>query len=298
MLADMRREYNQPSAEGYLSDHEMAAYINRAQDQIVTRILEADRNFFEDSDQSLGFISGQEEYDLPRQIWNRKITRVTQTDVNPPDGFELTYRPFQQAKREGGAGWPAGQEASIYYLRDQKIGIKPTPQRTVSANLLIHFLRKVQELHWAQVESPGATSFTMPTSTVATPPYLKAGRISTEQNYYVGARIRMIGGTDRGLERRITAFDVATRIATIDSAWTPANVQNQDYVILTPIPDEYHQLLYKIALLQCGKKGRDAQAYQFSKSEAADLWMQMESSIGPRHQDKSRHVPPPVDDWE
>lgn len=302
MLADIRREINEPASEGFLTDHENIAYLNRAQDQVFKRIEEADQNFFEDTDQSLGFVADQEEYELPARLWNRKITRVVQTDVNLPDGRELKYLPFQKAKSYVLAGsllWQNGNpEASAYYIRDQKIGIKPTPKRTVAGNILLHFIRLIHEMHWAQVGSPAASSFTMPVSTVATPPYLKAGRISTTAGYYVGARIRILTGPDRGLERRITAYSAATRVATIDTAWTPANVSNEDYVILSPIPEEYHNLLYQLAMLKCAKKAKDTVAYQAAKAEAGELWQQLETTIVPRHQDGSRHVLPPEDDWE
>ena len=295
MIADIRREINQPASDGFLSNHEIAAFINRGQDTMAARIMEADQNFFDESDQTLGFIANQDEYDLPARLQNRKLTLVKRTDVNLPDGLTIDYMPFQDARRLYGVSGPIA-DPLVYYLRNQKLGIKPTPRVTVAANLLINYLMLPHELHWAQVDSPTGTTFRMPTSTVATPPYLKAGRISTTPNYYVGAKIRILGGTDRGLERTITAFDVATRFATIDSAWTQGNVSNQDYVILTPIMAELHNLLYQLGLMKCAKKAKDREAYQTAKDEIAATWGIIDTII-PRHQDGPRHIPLP-DDFE
>lgn len=301
MIADIRREINQASSDGFLSSHEIAAFINRGQDAMVTRIMEADQNFFEDTDQTLGFVADQEEYDLPAKVQNRKLTLVKRTDLNVPDGKILEYMPFQQAKRLLGAGGALADIVTsdeVYYLRGNKIGIKPTPKITVATNLLLHYLQLPHELHWAQVDSPTGTTFRMPTSTTATPPYLKAGRISTTPNYYIGAKIRILSGTDRGLERTITAYNVATRFATIDSAWTLGNVQNQDYVILSPIPDEHHNLLYQLGLMKSAKKAKDNVAYAMAKDEVAAAWSLFDSNIGPRHQDGPRHVQMPDDEFE
>lgn len=295
MIADIRREINQPATDGFLSNHEIAAFINRGQDMIAARMMEMDQNFFEDTDQTLGFVANQEEYDLPAKVQNRKITLVKQTDVDLPDGRTLDYMQFQLAKKRYGVSSPIADPA-VYYLRGQKLGIKPIPKANVSTNILIYFLMLPHELHHAQVGAPGATSFTMPMATTGSSPLLKAGRISTTPNYYIGAKIRVITGTDRGLERTITAFDVATRVATIDSSWTPANVQNQDYVILSPIPPEHHNLNYQIGLMKAAKKAKDKEAYATAKDEIAATWGLLDTVI-PRHQDGPRHISLP-DDFE
>src|SRR3989344_5361885 len=94
LITDIRRELNEPSATGYFSDSELAAYVNRGQDLMSAKIIESDQNFFEESDQTLGFVANQEEYELPAALWDRKITKVTRTDLSSPK--QLSKIRFQE----------------------------------------------------------------------------------------------------------------------------------------------------------------------------------------------------------
>lgn len=296
MIVDIRREINEPVAVGHLSDLEITAYVNRAQDLMASKITEADQNFFEESDQSLGFILNQEEYDFPARINDRKITRVTRTDLAQPK--QLMRIRFQEKDRYHSISvFLSGSDiqGDVYYLRGNKIGIKPTPLQTIAANILIHYIDLPKELHWADVGSPTGTTFIIPTATTGAAPIMRGGRVSTTPNYYIGSKIRILTGTDRGLERTITAFDVATRTATINTAWTSANVSNQQYVILTPIPVEYHDGLYQYALMKSCKKKGDRERFSLAKDEFDRIWNSLINTIEPRSFDENQHVRPPVD---
>ena len=296
MVADIRREINQSADAGSVSNSELMAYLNRGQDLLITKIVEADANFFEESDQTLGFIANQEEYELPAALWDRKITRITRTDLTEPR--QLSRIRFQEKDSYTSANvFLSGNatDGSVYYIRGNKIGIKPTPSLTIAANILVHYVSMPHELHWAEVGSPATTTFVMPTATTGSSPLMKGGRVSTTPNYYVGARIRILGGTDRGLERKITAFTVATRTATIDSAWTAANVQHQQYVILSQIPVDYHDGIYQYGLMRASKKLGDRERFQMAADDWARVWNSLINTIEPRAYDENQHVRPPVD---
>lgn len=296
LITDIRRELNEPSATGYFSDSELAAYVNRGQDLMSAKIIESDQNFFEESDQTLGFVANQEEYELPAALWDRKITKVTRTDLSSPK--QLSKIRFQEKDHYHSASVflsGSGTDGEVYYLRGNKMGVKPTPTTTIATNLLIHYVFHPHELHWAEVGSPDSTTFVMPTATTGSSPLMKGGRVSTTPNYYVGARIRILGGTDRGLERKITAYNVATRTATIDSAWTAGNVQHQQYVILSPVPLEYHDGLYQYALMRAAKKKGDVTRYEMASGDWARAWDTLVNTIEPRNFDENAHVRPPID---
>src|SRR3990167_3883985 len=81
-IADARSLLNEPSGVGHITDHELAKWGNEAQKMLANSIQEDDANFFEESDQSIGFTANTEEYDLPEVCRDRIITKVTRTDLS------------------------------------------------------------------------------------------------------------------------------------------------------------------------------------------------------------------------
>src|SRR3990167_3203728 len=172
MIADCRSELDEPSSTGHVSNYELANFGNHGQRLMALRIMEADPNFFEQSDQSLGFIADQEEYDLPGLLANRRITKLTRTDFSDRQAIDyVDFRKRDQFQPNGIYASGNASEGRYYYLRGNKLGLKPTPTSTIAANILIHFLQPPQDLLWAQVDSQSTTTFIIPTSTTATPPY-------------------------------------------------------------------------------------------------------------------------------
>jgi hypothetical protein len=314
ILKDVRNELNEPLNNGMFSNFELTALANRAQDLIGGKIVEADQNFFEQSDHSMAFVASQEEYLLPNLLASRKITRVTRTDLSVPK--QLTRIRFQEKEQYHSASVfmsGAVQDADVYYIRGSGrggsfIGLKPTPGFTYTpvagvGNLLVHYLQMPHEMHMAVPKSLTSTSFIMPTNTTGAPPIpiLQAGRVQTTPNYYVNANIRFIQDkyNSRGAEATITAFNVATKAVTFSPAIDFTDVgygaNDTQYVILSAIPDEFHDCVFQFVLWRAAKKKGDAARAQMAMEMWNTLLGNLQMTIEPRAYDENQHVRAPLD---
>ena len=192
-------------------------------------------------------------------------------------------------------------QGGVYYIRGNKIGFKPTPQVSPSTpNIDITFVRKVAHMLWAEVGSAdnggagGVGRFTIPNTGAP----LKAGRASTEADYYNHERIRLITGAEVGFEATVTAYDPKTRVATLDTAWpgTPGDLNGNEFVFLSPIPEEYHPLLMWYATAFLPTKSRDSEMYALATKTMEELEEQLVNTIDPRAFDENRHVRSAPDD--
>ena len=301
-IADARSLLNESSSGGSVSDHELAKWGNEAQNRLANAIMAADANFFEESDQSLGFIADQEEYDLPSVCRDRVISKITRTDL--AERVPIDKIPFQERdiyQTSGLIYTGSNGEGRYYYLRGNKLGLKPTPKSTVSANILIHYVQLPHDLMYGLLGTDAAnvttTTFKIPSSTTtASSLYIKAGRLSTKPNYYVNARIRILTGTNgRGIERKITAWNVATGFATIDSAWTVADVHTQDFVILSPLRDEYKSAMFHYMVMMAGIKKKHAELIAMGSQEWNRVYEDLLETAKLRALDGNQYVHPPAD---
>lgn len=306
IIKDVRSELNDPVNGGIITDFELAAWANRGQDLLASKIMEADQNFFEESDQTLAFVANQEEYALPAAIWNRKITLVTRTDLSSPK--PLTKIRFQEKElysSASAANFGSGADGDVYYLRNNFIGLKPTPKSTYApvagvGNILVNYLRLPHEMHYSDAGSPTSTTLIVPVNTVGSP-RMRAGRVNTTPNYYIGARLRFItpGYLSYGQETVVTAFNVNTRVMTFSPAINFSDVVcglvYVQYVLLSPIPVEYHDIIFQFVVMRGSKKKGDGARSAEAKDMLRTLLDNLVNTIEPRAYDENQHVRPPVD---
>jgi len=292
LISQARSKANMPGIRGAMSDHEMIDAFNRVQRMVATLILEADEGYFDVEDTTVGFTANTEEADLPQPCAARKITKVTRTDLARP--VDLWPIRFQEKNEYESSQYTAGQ---FYYLRGEKIGFKPTPKSTIATNIKLNYQQLPHALHWAQAKTPTTTTFIMPTSTTATPPYLKAGRISQLADYYVNARFRIISGASIGLERKITAYNPATQTITFAAitAGEVTAITNYDYVILSPLAEEYQDAGMWGMVVDLAIKTKDVAIKEWAESEVNKLLNKINSSVTPRTLDMGRYIRPPAD---
>lgn len=306
LIKDIRNELNEPVNAGNITDFELMAWLNRAQELVAAKIMEADQNFFEESDQTLAFIANQEEYTLPAAIWNRKITLVTRTDLSAPKPLnKIRFQDKGQYSSSSVANFGTGSDGDVYFLRNNLVGFAPVPKSTYTpvaglGNILINYLRLPHELHYSDIGSPTSTTGIIPVNTTGSP-RMRAGRVSTTPNYYIGARLRFItpGYKSYGSETVVTAFNVNTRVMTfspaVDFSDVPCSSVYIQYVVLTPIPAEYHDILYELVVMRAAKKKGDQGRAAEAKDALRTLWDNFVNTIEPRTFDENQHVRPPVD---
>lgn len=275
--------------------------LNRGQELLATRATERDSGLFEVSE-TIDFVAGTQEYDLPRPFWNGRIKLVESLDTSG----EIAQSPILRVNLQDRArynvrgGVPGISERFTYYLRGQKIGFTPRPATSQSAAIRIWATQQPHDMFWGVLASGAGADLSTTTfrlDAVAFTATVGGGNVPSLTDYLKNARVRLLaGGSSRGVERTITAYNATTKVATIDSAWTVADVQNSQFVILSGIPDQYHQAMVAFAVLQLAAKDVD----ESMRTAHEDTWRaafeSMSTAISPRAIDAPDYVMPPADD--
>lgn len=297
-LSRIRAGVNMPAGDGRLRNTQLAAFWNEAGDMIAKRMIQHDQKHFEVFD-SIDVVSGTQEYDIPRHIDDQRITLVERLDASG----EVIESPvdfirFQEKERYRFTASPWINRRAAY-IRGRKIGLVPPPSESVTAGLKVYGTQHPHDELWGDIDSDSltTTTFLIPESPVSEGGKLRAGYCHTEANYYVNAKVRILTGTSgRGIERTITAFNATTRLATIDSAWTAADVTGQEFVIKNSIPDEYGDARVGYVIRQVGIVMKDQTLVKIG----TDLWAEWKgevvADITPRRMDQSQNMEIPQDD--
>jgi hypothetical protein len=287
IIAMVRVEANLPLAKGRVSDTEIVHYVNRGKDFLAPDIIRVDQKYFE-ADDTISFVAGQEEYDIPRIFKDQRITLVERLSPDGSVAGRLTYYRFQEKECwESPAVFGVASVGRSYYLRDRKIGFKPRPTGNETNAVRVY---GIQIPHDLLVNTIPAGSLDDTHFVIDNTANVVKGRVRTETDYYKNAVLRVIDGPDTGLERRITAFNPASRLATIDVAWTTGNVTGRQFILLSKIPDEYHHALVKFAVAQIAAKTPDTTLYELAIGAFRGVQDNLKRTIPLRRMDDSPKV--------
>lgn len=281
---------------GRAGDTEILGLCNRAKDLLGLKIVEADEKYFE-TDALINFVAGQEEYDLPRHFKDDVISNVERLKADGTVLQTLDIIPFQRKEDYRITPPTVQNSARCAYIRDRKIGFVPKPAANETGAVKVYGIQPPHDMYYGKLPTVvAASSFVLPDAA----PDLLAGYAHTEDSYYVNALIRVLEGTDRGLERKVTAYVSATRTITIDTAWTPGNVQTKQFAILCKIPEKYHDAIVQYAVYRLAIKGPkpNRELAAAARLEWAAVYDAMETSIVPRDYASNRYIQPPRDDQD
>lgn len=277
---------------GEWSDSEILHWLNLADLHLVKKIVEADEQYFEDTDTSLGFIKDQLEYDFSSVFGGRvwKVTAVSRLDDNGDETFYFTVDQFQDQNQY--------QDQSIatliipyrdrFYIRGTKIGLLPTPQETKANNVKLYFNVLPAKMHvgkcGAQPSSNVSTTFTMASS-----PILGSIR-KHATDYYKGMKVQITSGTGEGQIRTITGFNRSTLVATVDSAWDDGGTPNTNsvYEILPQGLEQYQEILELYAVL--GLMAKDDESYKSYNRLYSEKFDDLINTIRDRQTSEPRRV--------
>jgi len=291
LIALTRDLANQPTNDGFMTDNNIAQYINLGQAFFATKISDKDEGYFEAQDSSLGFIADQREYTLPDAIRNQTISMVERTDLDTPS--QLRKIRFQDRERydNNGSSSPLGSDDRRYYLRGPNIGIIPTPDETIANNLRLSYVRNLSDLSYGTVASGTTTTLRL----AATP---TAGVSNIYDDYYIGDRIAIISGAGVGQIRTISDYDASNRNVTIDTAWTSTPNTSSQYSLLSAIPEQYQELLALYAVKRIHTKGLDIDGITAINADFATLLLEMLKSINQRTKDNPKSIRSTYDGFE
>lgn len=129
--------------------------------------------------------------------------------------------------------------SSGYTLFDEVMEFLPDSKVGVSYYCRIYYLPTAPDLHRAVAQTGAASTITLGLNAATT----TLGKVSSIDNYYKGMYIEIFSGTGEGQIRRITQYDGTTKIATIDPVWTTTPNTTSIYSIVSPIKEDFHELL-------------------------------------------------------
>jgi len=291
MIQAIRRRANQPTNSGLVTDSELAQYVNFGQDMVVNKIVEADEGYFEDQDSSLGFVADQREYDLPERVRGRVISLIERTDITSP--VPLREIRFQDRERyaRNSLNLLLGSDERFYYLRGQKLGVVPTPDSTIANNLRLSFIRRPAELSYGTVASGTSTTLTLP----ATP---TAGTTWQIDDYYNSDSVYIVSGTGAGQRRDVSDYVGSTRTLTLSSAWSTTPDTTSMYSFISPIPEQYHEILVAYAVRAIHQKDLNRDGIATWNETLGTLLGLLLTSIETRVTDEAKYIRSTNDNME
>ena len=135
------------------SDVELYAYMTEAEQEVFNLIMEEDEGYFQTTDETIDYVNGTQEYNLPTDCV--KIVLVERTDVDPTKTLhpirmqdKLQYEPVNRT-------FSTDEDYEHYYMSGTKIGIVPTPDETEINNLKIYYIARPADV------SSGSSAFTI-----------------------------------------------------------------------------------------------------------------------------------------
>lgn len=228
----VRRAVDEPSTNPKYTNADILEFVAGAYDVIMADInINTDHPILVRA--NLAITAGKQSYNLPphvAQVW--RIAKVNDTTGLPEyeswPGSEFGFN---------GRGWQL-EGNTIRLLSDWNS----------SQTLQVLFMPNSETfMHKGSVATPFTTEITATTITFAATP--TDGTLDTRPNCYAGYMVRLLSSsTGRVEERIVTAYDNATRIATLNEAWDSTPVTGTA-VVYEVIP-QFSRLIRHIVCLR------------------------------------------------
>lgn len=241
---------------------EVIPYVNMEQSFLATAIREKKQDFF-GSTLIFPLSSSQNEYYLPHDCVAPRFVEIIQSGVSGVDPdyvvdeANAVWREIDPTDLRGlKNGMPTRIRTRTnqfvgesYAIWDEKIIFNPYTDTTGYCRLW--YIRNLPGLHYGTASGAAASTITL----AASP---SKGVLETESQVYRGMRIGIYSGTGIGQIRRITDYQAATRVCTVEKPWATVPTGGV-YSIVSPIPPNMHELLSLGAAIRATGKTEDDQ---------------------------------------
>lgn len=200
------------------TDSALGLMMNRSLRTIHALIVDHQPRFFQTS-ATIALVNGTTEYDLPLDCPPNGIFAVERTSGG--QNFELLFVPYRERllHTTGEFVW-----STIHNGRRLRLVVFPVPSS--AENLTVRYQRGSVPMQYGAPASIAASTITLAASPTIGETYL-------ETDGPVGASILMSAGDNLGNVRVITAYNVTTRVATVDSPWsTISNLSSMRYNVM------------------------------------------------------------------
>jgi hypothetical protein len=227
-------------------------HLHTAQQEICRNISSADPSFFV-ATTALTLVAGTDTYAMPQNA--RLGTRLVFME-DTGDGDELPPAELRSYLAYQG-GIVSLCSTLSFAWQGERLRIMPTPgaAATLRAWYIPSFGNMLEGVCAAISATDTITLFTSPNYTTSW------GQVSSRDDYYTGMSVEIIDGVCAGDQRTITDYDGGTKVATVDTAWSAdANKTPPTFVINSPVPEEFHDLVPLRAAVLGSGRNRNRQA--------------------------------------
>jgi hypothetical protein len=219
----IRKATDEPDTGPKYPDADLIEYIHSAFDQVLASInVETDHPILTRRDVSV--VSGTQDYLLPCNV--SEIWRIAKIDTNSGVPIWEVWPTNEYTFR--GDGWTV--EGNI--LRFHHLNVNAETLE------ILYIAGGDVSIHTATASAGAASTITFPASPTD-------GSLDTRPDAYAGYIVRTLSGTGAGQERIVSAYDSATRIATVRPAWTTAPDATTVYEVLP----QYSRLIKHVIAL-------------------------------------------------
>lgn len=235
MLKMMRAGTNEDIDYGDTNINVEIDRLDTAQDDIYRELLRLNPTLLAHYyDLSL---TGLEEYDLPFMAPSRYCRILGVYDVTDTDSkFDTT--PTYWSDRMQYHEHNIVTDRTVYNIRDKKV---ETPHKNQDITLRFWYARKPVGFLYGTAGGGSTTTIIFPT-TPSAPEY---GVPVPEDDYYNGMVVHCNSET-----KSITDYVASTKTATIDGTWTTTPLDTHTMNLVSPLPEQYHQLIVDVAKRQ------------------------------------------------
>lgn len=282
-IISLAREYIDEPVEADWSDSDLLSYVNVEHSHLFSLV----RRMYEDwFGRESVFITKPDSvtYFLPIDcVTVRRVELIKSAAVSGSAPFltvneelaspEEVFPTLLNGNTEGYFLWNEQLRFTLQYLSDDGRYIR------------LFYIPTAPELHRATALGGSATSITLGNSVAST----TLGKIRTINNYYTGMRIELISGTGAGQIGRVTAYNGATKVATIEGGWSTPPDTTTVYSIVSPIVADFHELLALGGAMRAKGLKTEDDTTEIGQTYGA-LIEDLKNSLETRVQQRSRHT--------
>lgn len=253
MVGAVRYYLDEPT-EGFWKDLEIVQRLSDSSKRVARIVSKQDPTFFV-ATTNISFVANQALYDLPRNArppskWDHAVKNNASGDI---EAFVFDMRLRDHVIGDQLVVGNNSLAFSISYQGPQ-LRISPIPTAALSSAITLFYIPVFGNLHAGTVNAATSTTITFP----ATPTWKDQIGVSITDDDYIGMEVVITSGTGIGERKKITDYTGgSTRQATVESAWTSTPDTDSTYSIVSPIPDDFHDVVcLDAAVALAGKSPR------------------------------------------
>lgn len=233
---NVRVDFNQASAAGFIADSEIDQWANEAYYKYALMLMKAAQGYFETT-ALLDIVAGAETISLPSNFTANEISllkAVIVEKVLSSSRVPLRYRKrYSEENSTSGSGGSGETYLPTYDFRGSSLVLEPTPDTSENDAIRVVFQGVPPRLRCGTAATGGAATITFDSGA------------DPRNDYYNNARIYIYSGTGAGQIRTISDYVGSTKIATVSASWTtpPDGTSVFSTLIHDDFPEIFHELI-------------------------------------------------------